>query len=1081
MSGINYLTVTIGDVNDNYHYPGTKRIMVYDYKGSVLKSSKPILIGTVYAEDKDDWDAGDKEFKLLVNAESPDGSSAGGDEFTRHHVDIVESVSDLRYPEHPPGSILLKPSSLGSGSPLRAGQYEFRVSVRDMTKPDYEAQVSTVTVLIRQVSEDIVRNAGSIRLSGVRAERLVETRYSINERSLLNEIQSYLARNIYRLSSDDNMEFFSVMNHRTLPNTVDLRFSAHGSPIYKTERLNGLLAHNRSDFQQWLRSLDPALELVAVGIDECADSEKRCKDSGCRSTTHFSNGQVALVNANQTALVGVHALEKAECVCKSQLGYSLIAHSLLSACSDTNYCLNGGMCVQQGSVQRCQCPRGFDGPRCQKTVRHFNSSGGFAWLNALPQCADLVLSLEFITTNHRGLILYNGPINGDQYLDKSNPARYQQDLIALQLDKARLVFQVRQGVNGKLHSYTLNNFNRSLNDGFWHRVDIFKTGFKYRITIDRCTEEASSGPGMSSVDPATRVAHKTLTQNAVNVFVTGCEHEFQVQIHDLFINTNQYYPLQLGGVYDRQSVPKNLDYKGNFVGCVRNVRVNGELVDLQVDTPTTVGFSSNSVDSCPRADKLCNPTNDTGYCVNGVCDANFFKSECVCKPGYRGVNCEFKALPFDFQTPGINRRAGSYLKYRYVYQSDARQPVYEAYLKKFTKIQMLFRTRENTTDKAQTLFQITSPNRAQYVYLEIVGGHVQLRYELGGGESSVSIGEVAVNDGRWHVVRAERYGKEASLMLDDGEGVKSNHTFGLPGGPREMDVDRDSIFLGAKVAQIKVSGYEVSRDYHDSCMMDVRFDDKPLPYTKEEEVAYEDIAIKMDAVNVRDGCPSVDYCKGIFCPSNQRCVDQWRLGECQCPKGQQLNGSRCHEINDCRLCHAEGTRHCEKYNENRLVAYENFQETASYGPTFDTAVASSSSSYSFASVGDFPPDLWFLANEVYTEHRDEHHIWHVGQQDESVTGYKCVCRKGYYGQFCSAQASKRVAVLMSIEALSIIIICLIVFLIMVLIFIVYSKSKRPTPKHYMLGVDPNDEVRETIINYVEEGCPDVDQVNFYFK
>lgn len=52
----------------------------------------------------------------------------------------------------------------------------------------------------------------------------------------------------------------------------------------------------------------------------------------------------------------------------------------------------------------------------------------------------------------------------------------------------------------------------------------------------------------------------------------------------------------------------------------------------------------------------------------------------------------------------------------------------------------------------------------------------------------------------------------------------------------------------------------------------------------------------------------------------------------------------------------------------------------------------------------------------------------------------------------------------------------VLLLVMVLIFVVYSKSKRPTPKHYMLGVDPNDEVRETIINYVEEGCPDVDQV-----
>ena len=49
-------------------------------------------------------------------------------------------------------------------------------------------------------------------------------------------------------------------------------------------------------------------------------------------------------------------------------------------------------------------------------------------------------------------------------------------------------------------------------------------------------------------------------------------------------------------------------------------------------------------------------------------------------------------------------------------------------------------------------------------------------------------------------------------------------------------------------------------------------------------------------------------------------------------------------------------------------------------------------------------------------------------------------------------------------------------LVLILIFVVYSRTKRPTPKHYMMGVDPNDEVRETIINYVEEGCPDVDQV-----
>ena len=584
------------------------------------------------------------------------------------------------------------------------------------------------------------------------------------------------------------------MNHKTFDKTVDLRFSAHGSPIFRSERLNGLLAHNRSNFQQWLKGLDPSITLVSIGIDECAESERHCKDGGCKTTTHYLNVP-ALINANQTALVGVSAEEKAECICKSLQGHSLTSLNGRS-CSDPGYCLNGGMCLKQGSVQKCQCPKGFDGPRCQKTVRNFNSSGGFAWLPSLPQCQDLVISLEFITTNSKGLLFYNGPINENNYasdnMDKSNPSRYQKDFIALQLDKGKLIFQVRQGVTGKAHSYILNNFNRSLNDGIWHRIDIYKSNFKYRVTIDRCIDE-NVGENEQKNEEKIRAFQKA---NSNSMIVNSCEHEFQVQIHDLFINSNQYYPLQMGGLYDKQLVPKVLEYKGNFIGCIRNFKVNGELYDLQIDTVNTIGFQKNSINSCPRADNLCNPLNETNYCINGICDANYFKSECLCRPGYRGVNCEFKALPFDFQTPGINKRAGSYLKYRYVHLSDNRNSAYDAYLKKYTKVQLLFRTRENTTDKYQTLFQITSPNRAQYVYLEIFDNRIQFRYNIGGGENVVSITNILVNDGKWHFARAERYGKEASLVLDDGEGLKMNYTFGLPNGGKEMDVDRDSIFLG---------------------------------------------------------------------------------------------------------------------------------------------------------------------------------------------------------------------------------------------------------------------------------------------
>ena len=228
---------------------------------------------------------------------------------------------------------------------------------------------------------------------------------------------------------------------------------------------------------------------------------------------------------------------------------------------------------------------------------------------------------------------------------------------------------------------------------------------------------------------------------------------------------------------------------------------------------------------------------------------------------------------------------------------------------------------------------------------------------------------------------------------------------------------------GAKVVQIKVSGYDISRDYHDSCMMDVRFDDKPLPYTQQEERAFEEIAIKMESVNVKDGCASVDYCKGIFCPSNQKCVDQWRLGECQCPKGQELNGSKCQDLNDCQLCYHEGTKYCEKYENNRIVAYENFNENQFYQSTSPTTV-----------TGDFPPDRWYISSEFNNELINTNpKVWHLsnsGDADESIpiSGHKCVCRKGFFGQFCNAQASKRAAVFMSYEAVSIIILSFILFL-----------------------------------------------------
>lgn len=81
--------------------------------------------------------------------------------------------------------------------------------------------------------------------------------------------------------------------------------------------------------------------------------------------------------------------------------------------------------------RRCICPHGTEGPRCKVTQRFFygnaeeekedNLSGkveresrhpgtgpSWAWLSALPSCAEVHLSVEFLTTRRNGVLLFSG-------------------------------------------------------------------------------------------------------------------------------------------------------------------------------------------------------------------------------------------------------------------------------------------------------------------------------------------------------------------------------------------------------------------------------------------------------------------------------------------------------------------------------------------------------------------------------------------------------------------------------------------------------------------------------------------------
>jgi hypothetical protein len=87
-------------------------------------------------------------------------------------------------------------------------------------------------------------------------------------------------------------------------------------------------------------------------------------------------------------------------------------------------------------------------------------------------------------------------------------------------------------------------------------------------------------------------------------------------------------------------------------------------------------------------------------------------------------------------------------------------------------------------------------------------------------------------------------------------------------------------------------------------------------------------------------------------------------------------------------------------------------------------------------------------------------------------GYKCECHDNWGGEYCDRSRQASIASVTT-GAIMAIVCCVLVMLLLLLLFIVYSRRRRPDT--LMVGMDPDDDVRENIIHYDEEGVGEEDQ------
>lgn len=787
LTGTSHLTVVVGDINDNKMHPGSKTIFVYNYKGQY----KNIPIGRVHVEDLDDWDLHDKKFMWENSIPHPN-----------FHLDTLN------------GTIFMKNVTEGS--------YLLRFFVSD--KKFTQDVSANVTVIVKNLPDEAVYNSGSIRISGTTDEDFIrvwdwKTQRQVQSKfDLLRETLSKILK-----ESTDNIDIFSVVTHYRkgrIPET-DIRFSAHGSPYHKSTFLNGYVAINRRAIEKEL-----GLNITMVGIDECLTELNPC-DGSCHNSLKVEPFPY-VVNANRTSLVGVFTRVLPVCECA--------ARSLdeIDGCnSQPPFCLNSGKCMMQGRIAVCECPPGYTGPQCQITSRTFGGNG-WAWFPPLEQCENSHLSLEFMTESAGGLIFYNGPVDAPEV-----GVSIAQDFISLEMEngRPRLIVDFGSGT-----SEVVINSQRDLNDGEWHRVDIFWTREEIRMTVDHCKDarfdEDTERPSMNR---------------------SSCESKASIKQFSEFLNVNS--PLQMGGVFHREIDKffypfwKHKHTREGFKGCIRNFVHNSRTYDLG-----SPGGSIDSVSGCSVSEEKCQANSLTSTCDHGQCIGSYKNAFCSCDPGWTGVRCDIETQVKMFQQSSFMRYALSFDPNPYI-----------------TDLQLRFRTRQKNGE----LIRITGKNTREYCVLEIKDKRLKFRYHLNQVHSikefELSLPEYIVNDGLWHTVRVVRHGSTATIEVDGGGGKKFNEITDFADLHQLLVVSKQGIIVGGDVNHMGPAAYYVENGLHDSCVTDIRIDQRHLPM----ENGSENAAVT-ESRNVIEGCVSTNSCaKGQnSCSPPFVCTDLWNYHEC---------------------------------------------------------------------------------------------------------------------------------------------------------------------------------------------------------
>ncbi|XP_071548441.1 LOW QUALITY PROTEIN: putative neural-cadherin 2 [Panulirus ornatus] len=828
------LTLHVADVNDNPMAPAAKAVTVH----TVQPQTASVPLGRVYVKDPDDWDAASKIYCW------------------RHH--------------HPNFSLNTTTGDLAMLPGTRDGRYDLGFTVSDASQGQ-SGVTANVTVEVKSLSQRDVMDATPLTLAADPYDVVKEDEEAGT--SILQQL--VVAARAWVKGSDVGVKAVSVQpleTHRTPSTRVWL--SSPG-----VSNLHHILLHRKDELGHAV-----GVSITEVGVGACTEEvhhEVAAHDmpscaGGCSPLASLSGGYT-VVDANTSAVVGPWVGVHSGCGCGTRT-----PADLTTTCSPET-CLNGGRCVPTSTGTRCICPHGTQGSRCKVLTRHFEGGGGgggehggterggveedpvggWAWVSSIPPCTEVHLSLELLTTSRDALLLYSGP-------DHLTPAPGALgDVMALELRGGRPSLLLDLGAGPVT---LVLNASYSLADNTWHRLDLIWRDEVVELIVDLC----AGGPLDVTPIPITRTSHNqsdTPTPPSLHD-PQKCRGAARLPQGAHLFNTP--HPLQVGGLAHPPPSHMLYGWPGPLLakplhGCLKNLRVNGELIDLGQEV-----LHQRSSSGCPSVDCA---SSGLACGLHGRCQGSPGRLRCECQPGWAGSDCATPTTPTAFLLNSYVKLALSFTPLAYT-----------------TTVHLRFRTWKRRGE----LVVLSSQHGQDHLAIQLVRGQLCLVLSLHPQPPrELCLTRAHLTDGAWHSLTAARHGSATFLLADDGEGDLYNASLVLE-GRQLLEVDKqEGVHVGGSPEYVGISVFKIHGDYHDGCIDDVRISGKRVPLPPSVNGTSWGQASMFKGVEA--GCHAPPACTNVSCRPPLTCVDTWRSYHCGCGEGRVLSASRtaCQDEDEC--------------------------------------------------------------------------------------------------------------------------------------------------------------------------------------